>query len=105
MPKAEKLTKRGLFRTPGFKGHFENYYFDVVTRAIGSLFEEQKEHLQYLLNGMKQTKERKEQADKDEGESSEAHELSTVQTTTPESSNNPAPNAAKTSQETKEKNV
>lgn len=45
----KKLTKKKLFKTPGFKGHFENYYFDVVTRAITALFQSDRGRLHNFL--------------------------------------------------------
>jgi len=49
--KPKKLTRRGLFKAPGFEGHFENYYFNVVMRAVASLYQDQKETLHELIRG------------------------------------------------------
>eukprot|EP00210_Caulerpa_lentillifera_P003466 g3308.t1 len=50
--KSKKLSKKALFRTPGFKGHFEDYYFDVVMRAISTTFQSDKGRLHDFLEGI-----------------------------------------------------
>eukprot|EP00210_Caulerpa_lentillifera_P002903 g2771.t1 len=47
--RTKKLNKKTLFKTPGFKGHFEDYYFCVVMRAISVLFESHQTQFESFL--------------------------------------------------------
>lgn len=54
--RTKKLSRRALFKAPGFKGHFETYYFCVVMRAVVSVLQSDKRRFHTFLRKVTQKK-------------------------------------------------